>query len=316
MTQLIKFKSNFDQAFNLAAEEHFVRNFDLDKEYIFIYQNDSSVIIGKNQNIFEEINFELAASMNIPVFRRISGGGAVYHDPGNINFAFFTRFEQRKFNNYAVFMAPVIEALNDIGVPAEFNERYDIVAGGKKISGNAQFTSRNRMMSHGTLLFDSDLDLLNRILKPDLGEIESRATKSVRSSVSNVTEFTGKEFSLETFIDIITNSFRREFGDLGVYIVNDDEMELIEKLAGEKYRSREWIYERSPSSRMQMPVSSQNGENKLTIFLEKGRIEKIGAESQALKNYIIKLEKKYSGKVLNFDTYKVINEYLTASGEI
>src|SRR5690606_6507031 len=122
----------------------------------------------------EETDHEFMRERDIQVVRRISGGGAVYHDPGNLNFSFITQYDRKKYNRYDIFLQPIIEALGEMGVTGVQDERNGLLVDGRKISGNAQFTSRDRMMSHGTLLFDSDLDALSTVLSTKLGILESR----------------------------------------------------------------------------------------------------------------------------------------------
>jgi len=149
---LIKTPPTTNPYLNIAIEEYAVRNLDMSHDYLFIYSNAPSVVIGKNQNPFMEVNLPFLKTNNIKLARRISGGGAVYHEPGNLNFCYITESTKENFNNYKKFLNPIIEYLNSLGIPAVINQRNDIEVEGLKISGNAQFTSRNRMLSHGTLL--------------------------------------------------------------------------------------------------------------------------------------------------------------------
>lgn len=147
-----------DPRMNLALEEYALRHLDLTHTYLLLYINRPSVIVGRNQNPFQEINSEYIAERGISVVRRLSGGGAVYHDLGNLNYSFITRYDRGDLNNFKKFTAPVIAALRRMGVPAELNPRNDIVANGKKISGTAQYANGKGILTHGTLLFDARLD--------------------------------------------------------------------------------------------------------------------------------------------------------------
>src|SRR5690554_2341039 len=149
-------EGNNDPHLNLALEEYIVRNFK-DKDYLLFYINEPSIIIGRNQNTLEEINQSYVEENGIHVVRRISGGGAVYHDLGNLNFSFITNYDKKSLNNFRKFTEPIINVLQSLEVNAELKGRNDIVADGRKISGNAQFSTAKRMFSHGTLLFDSNL---------------------------------------------------------------------------------------------------------------------------------------------------------------
>ena len=178
-----------DPTLNLALEEYVLRHKPVDDDCLLFYINAPSIIIGRNQNTVEEINAPVVDARGITVVRRISGGGAVYHDLGNLNFSFITPFEHGRFNRYDHFTKPVLATLHALGVPAELGGRNDILAEGRKISGNAQFATATRMFSHGTLLFDSNLDDVTEALRPKPGKVESKGVKSIRSRVANISEF-------------------------------------------------------------------------------------------------------------------------------
>jgi len=160
-----------DARLNLALEEHVLRNKVTEDDLLLFYVNAPAIIIGRNQNTIEEINSDLVDARGVRVVRRVSGGGAVYHDLGNLNFSFMTRDVNTRFNRYDLFNKPVVEVLRELGVPAEIGGRNDILANGRKISGNAQFATAGRMFSHGTLLLDSNLDDVTATLKPKPGKV-------------------------------------------------------------------------------------------------------------------------------------------------
>ncbi|NLT51023.1 MAG: lipoate--protein ligase [Ignavibacteria bacterium] len=232
-------------AVNLAIEEYAVRNFDLNEDYVFLYSNENSVICGKNQNVFEEIDYKFCIENNIGAFRRISGGGAVFHDTGNLNFSFLTKYENKKFNKYADFVKPVIDCLKKNNIDVYLNSRNDIFSGEKKISGNAQFVTRDRMLCHGTLLVNSNLVLLRKTLNSDASKYFSKSTKSVKSSVVNISEEIKGIDVLE-----VKNMIREEIiltsAYFGEYFFSTEEWQDIYELAKKKYNSFEWNYGRSP----------------------------------------------------------------------
>ena len=186
-----------DARVNLALEEYVLRHKPTDEDCLLFYVNAAAIIIGRNQNTIEEINPGVVARRGITVVRRISGGGAVYHDLGNLNFSFITPLVQGRFNRYDYFTKPVIETLESLGVPAELGGRNDILAGGRKISGNAQFATPTRMFSHGTLLFDANLDDVTAALNPKPGKVESKGVKSIRSRVANISEFLAEPMTVD-----------------------------------------------------------------------------------------------------------------------
>ncbi len=232
-------------AVNLAIEEYAVRNFDLSEDYVFLYSNENSVICGKNQNVFEEIDYKFCIENNIGAFRRISGGGAVFHDTGNLNFSFFTRYTNKKFNKYADFVKPVIDCLKKNNIDAYLNSRNDIFSGEKKISGNAQFITKDRMLCHGTLLVNSNLGLLRKTLNSDASKYLSKSSKSVKSSVVNISEKIKRIDALEVK-NMIKNEIILTSAYFGEYFFSEEEWQDIYELAKNKYNSFEWNYGRSP----------------------------------------------------------------------
>ena len=178
---------NNDPAFNLALEELLCSEFP--EEVLMLWRNRSSVIVGKNQNTFAEVNRPFVEEQNIPVIRRMTGGGAVYHDIGNVNYSFIIHERRPGADSFAAFACPVTEALRRMGVDAQFSGRNDILVDGRKISGSAQCCVKERTLFHGTLLFDVDMDMLGKVLTPGKAKIESKGVKSVRARVANLKEF-------------------------------------------------------------------------------------------------------------------------------
>lgn len=189
-----------DPRVNLAIEEYCLKKLNIDETYLLFYINEPSIIIGKNQNTIEEINTDYVEENGIHVVRRLSGGGAVYHDLGNLNFSFITKDDGESFHNFKKFTDPVVEALRELGVQAELSGRNDIVVGGRKISGNAQFSTKGRMFSHGTLMLDSEIDHVVSALKVRKDKIESKGIKSIRSRVANISEFLTEKVQWKSFV--------------------------------------------------------------------------------------------------------------------
>ncbi|HLT00304.1 MAG TPA: lipoate--protein ligase family protein, partial [Acholeplasma sp.] len=154
-----------DIQFNLAWEEYILKEIALNEDILLLWQNESSLVLGRNQNVYEEVNLKFIHENKIPLVRRISGGGTVYHDMGNINFTIITSSKEN-ISKYEKITKPLVDALNKIGIPIEFSGKSDLKIEGKKVSGNAQFVHKDRLLHHGTLLFDSNLDILNASLKP------------------------------------------------------------------------------------------------------------------------------------------------------
>ncbi len=240
-----------DASLNLALEEYCLRNLDTtEQDYLLFYINAPSIIIGKNQNTLEEINFQYVQENNIQVVRRISGGGAVYHDFGNLNFSFITKFDRSSVLNFKKFAGPVADALQTLGVDATLNGRNDIVVGERKISGNAQHSSKKNMFSHGTLLFDSDLSQVVEALNVKMEKIESKGLKSVRSRVANISEFLTSPIHISDFKDLlIAQLFKNETPE--ILQLTEEQWIEVYALANEKYRSWEWNFGKSPDFNLQ-----------------------------------------------------------------
>ena len=263
-----------DAYVNLALEEYVLRNATTDDDLLLFYINAPAIIIGRNQNTIEEIDPDVVAARGIRVVRRISGGGAVYHDLGNLNFSFMTRDVSGRFNRYDRFNGPVVDALRDLGVPAELGGRNDILADGRKISGNAQFATHDRMFSHGTLLFDSNLDDVTAALRPRPGKVESKGVKSIRSRVANISEFLEHPI---TVVDLRERIIERIFGTrdrtaIPTVELGERDWGAVHELVERKYGTWEWNYGENPPSNVQRAQRYTAGEIDVRIDVQQGRI--------------------------------------------
>lgn len=266
-----------DARVNLALEEYVFRNKPVDDDVLLFYVNSPSIIIGRNQNTIEEINPGVVEQRGIRVVRRVSGGGAVYHDLGNLNFSVMTPNVTGRFNRYDFFTKPVIDVLQSLGVPAEMSGRNDILAGGRKISGNAQFATPNRMFSHGTLLFDSNLDDVTEALRPRPGKVESKGMKSIRSRVANISEFLKEPITVDELrLRIIEAIFgTRDHADIPSIELTDSDWKAVHELATSRYGSWAWNYGENPPSNVQHAIRYPAGEIDARIDVREGRIESI-----------------------------------------
>jgi lipoate---protein ligase len=266
-----------DARVNLALEEYVFRHKPTDDDCLLFYVNAPSIIIGRNQNTIEEIDPDIVAARGIHVVRRISGGGAVYHDLGNLNFSFMTPHVMGRFNRYEHFTRPVIDVLRDLGVPAELGGRNDVLAGGRKISGNAQFATPSRMFSHGTLLFNSSLDDVTAALRPKPGKVESKGVKSIRSRVANISEFLHDPLTVDELRErIIERIFgTRHRAHIPTVDVTDDDWAAVHQLVTQKYGTWEWNYGENPACNVQRAQRFPAGEIDVRIDVQQNRIAAI-----------------------------------------
>ena len=263
-------QSSTDPYFNLAAEEYFLKNFQ--EDFFMLWRSQASVVVGKHQNALAEINHEFVKEHGIPVLRRLSGGGTVFHDPGNVNFTFIRNVEKISEVNFTVFTIPVVEALKKFGVEAYTTGRNDLMIDGKKISGNAEHVYRKRVLHHGTLLFDSHLEALKGALKVDLSKFEDKAVQSNRSPVTNIAGYLSESVSVEEFTRFLFDEISRHLSEFRVYELTEEDVEAIQQLREEKYQTWEWIFGYSPRYRFTNTLETAQGLVHLSFMVEHGLI--------------------------------------------
>lgn len=266
-------EQHYDPMINLAIEEYCLKYLDPEETYLLFYINQPSIIIGKNQNTIEEINTKYVEDNGIKVVRRLSGGGAVYHDKGNLNFSFITKDDGDSFHNFKKFTEPVIKALEKLGVKAELSGRNDIMADGRKISGNAQFATRGRIFSHGTLLFDSEIEHVVSALNVKKEKIESKGIKSIRSRVANISELMDQKMTTEEFRKILLSYIFDTNGDVPQYRLTEKDWEKIHEISRDRYQKWEWNYGRSPKFNLQHSKRFPAGSIDLRLEVKKGMIQ-------------------------------------------
>jgi lipoate-protein ligase A len=238
------------------------------------WQNDASVIVGKHQNALKEIDSSFIERHNLPVIRRITGGGTVYHDPGNINFSFI--FTDRKENliDFKEFTRPIILFLQSLGLNAAFEGKNNITVDGLKVSGNSAHLYKNKVLYHGTLLFNSDIDMLDKAISGKEDLYEDKAVRSVRARVANISDLLKEKISIEKFIDLFINFILNHFDQVVEENLNDEEDQAIRKLAEEKYRSHRWNFGYSPDYEFNKKWVYNNDEYSVRLVVKGGIIEK------------------------------------------
>jgi lipoate-protein ligase A len=276
-----------DPAVNLALEEHCYRNLDAGHAYLLLYINQPSIIIGNHQSPYQEINAGLAAKKRIPTIRRISGGGAVYHDSGNLNFSFITDFGQEKLDYFKKLLQPILETLRRLGLPAELAGKNNIVVHGKKISGNSQHANMRRMLSHGTLLFDAELDILRQILQSNLQIVQSRAVASIPSSVTNISANLSRPMDMEEFIAELIGGLSRHFGETEQCQLTAADWDAVYQLAKNKYRSWQWNIGRSPEFTAKHNCKLDSYDVEIFIEVKHGLIRNIQLPEGSPESHIL-----------------------------
>ena len=234
--------NNNSPHFNLALEEYLVKNFN--EDFFMLWRDYPCVVVGKNQNTLSEVKIDYIEKYKIPVIRRLSGGGAVFHNLGNINFTFISN-KSDSFNDYKKFTKPIIDVLNKLGVKAEFSGRNDITIEGKKISGNAQYEYKGRVLHHGTLLFSSTSQDVSKFLKVKESKFKDKAVKSVNARVTNIQSHLKQQMNIEEFINILLDHVSSLEG-AKEYKITEEDINNINKLMEEKYLKWEWNFGKSP----------------------------------------------------------------------
>mgnify|MGYP000998383288 FL=1 len=264
-----------DTAFNIALEEYCFKQLKDEDEIFLLWINEPSIIVGKYQNTIEEINTEYTREKGIHVIRRISGGGAVYHDLNNLNYTIISnRDKGQEGFNFKEFSKPIIETLAELGVKAEFTGRNDLEIDGQKFCGNAQAYIKDRVMHHGCLLFNVDFSALGDALKVSKDKIESKGVKSVRSRVTNILPHLKTPITVEEFGDKIMEYMKKQYPDMKEYVFSKGELDYIAKRAEVK-RSWEWNYGESPEFNITRGKRFKNGKIQIFATVENSRIKNI-----------------------------------------
>ncbi len=288
-----------DPFYNLAFEEFVFTKMDRTKEYFFLWQNDNTIVVGKYQNTAEEINRKFVEEHGIKVVRRLTGGGAVYHDVGNLNYTFIVGQGDSSKLNFSVLVQPVIHALAQLGVKAELTGRNDLTIDGKKFSGNSQHISRDRLLHHGCIMLDSNLANVADALKVREAKFDSKSVKSVRSRVTTINENASAPISMDVFKTVLKNYIVHSEG-LEEGKLSEEQLAEVQKLRDEKYAAWEWNYGSSPAYNMKKECKFDAG--LVTVYLqsEGERIKNIKFYGDFFGNGdLSELERSLEGVALN-----------------
>lgn len=295
---------------NLALDEYAMKHIDVGEDYFFIWQNEPSVIIGKNQNAMQEVNQAFIDENNIHVARRVSGGGAVYHDFGNLNFTFIIGVDDPGKVNYKKYVQPIIDALKVMGVDAEASGRNDILIDGLKISGNAQRMAGGKLMHHGTLIYDVNLEDMVQALNVDPDKIVSKGVKSVRSRVTTIKEHLPKGTTIEDFWNELHYYLSNKGQDKEILLSQKD-LENIKHEADTRFSTWEWNYGYSPEFNLKNSKRFTGGRIEVLMEVNEGMIESIRFMGDYLGlRDVAEVEEKLVGvRFKTSDVVQVLSEF-------
>jgi lipoate-protein ligase A len=266
-------RTQTDPFFNIAAEEYALKNYN--EDIFMLWINKPAVIIGKHQVAAAEANIFYTYEKGIPVIRRITGGGTVYHDEGNLNYSLIKRGKQGQLVDYEKYAGTVIRALARYDLRAELSGKSSLVIDGKKFSGNAEHIFKDRVLHHGTLLFNTNLDELRRCIRPEHNGYDDKAIKSVDSHIVNLSQLLPEGFEMKDFKNIIIEQLYEDFPGTTMHSFNETEKNAIWAIAKEKYSSMEWNFAYSPKYILKGVISMDDKLIDYQLASEKGRIDKV-----------------------------------------
>jgi len=270
-----------DPYFNIAAEEYFVKQ--ATEDLCMIWINEQSVIIGKHQNAFAEINYPYVRANQIPIIRRISGGGAVYHDTGNVNFTFIQKTDKANQVDFKRFTSIIVKFIQSIGIDVNTNKRNSLFAGNLKFSGHAEHVFHDRVLHHGTILFNTDLDVLQNCLTPEK-EYMGKAMASVRSDVGNIAPLLPKDIDIHQFTDDFIEWLIDFYPGSNTYKLRPDETKAIMQLADSRYKTWQWNFGYSPAYTFQVNIPLHAGFLPFRAKVENGKFVQIHLLDETMDN--------------------------------
>jgi lipoate---protein ligase len=288
--------------FNLASEEYLLKR--SGEDLFLLYRNIPTIVVGKHQNTLAEINLPFVQKQGVLVARRISGGGTVFHDQGNLNFAFFTSGKEGELVDYRKATQPIMEALREMGLEVKLGKRNELLLKGRKISGTASHVFKNRVLHHGTLLYSSEMGNLSEALKGEKERFTDRAVKSVQSHVTNIRDHLEEPVDVETFQEQILNHMLRMPGN-SAYQFSEADVAGIKGLRDSKFSTWEWNFGYSPKYQFNKSISVGAGRLDFYMNVEKGIVRelKVLGDFLSLKD-IAELEQALAGTIHDPETIR------------
>lgn len=295
---------NQEPWYNLALEEYFLKNTDIDEDIVILWQNKNAVIIGKNQNVASQLNQKYAANQGVSIARRMTGGGAVYHDLGNLNFTFITNYDDGKKNDFKEFAEPIVDALENLGLNAELSGRNDILIEGRKISGTAQAVAGKRIIFHGTLMYDVNTEVLDSVLNVDIGKIKAKGIESIKSRVTNMKQYLPDDVGINEIKNEILNVISYRNG-ISEYCLTDYDKMSISELVEKKYHTTEWIFGESGEGEIHNRRRFDGGEVEFNFSINNGCIVKCKITGDFIGLYdVCDIECELNGCMYEYETVK------------
>ena len=292
-----------DVYFNLAMEEYIFEKFKEDEVFI-LWINEPSVVIGKHQNLIEELNMKYCFENNIKIARRLSGGGTVVHDFGNLNYTYITNTTGDTALDFKEFLKPMYNALLNLNIDAHISPRNDFRVLEKKICGHSQFMRKKRVLHHGCILFDSNLDNLRNVLNVKNKKVISKSAKSVKSSVANLKEISKLDYKISDFLEKLKNEILKTQENFEIYELTKEDILNIDKIKSEKYVTKDWIYGQSPKCTFFL-----DEERDYTVEIDNGRIEKINMVAKSKLDSLIGLYFEYEEIKNKIDELNIKDDY-------
>ncbi len=265
------YHTSTDPYFNIATDEYILK--ELEEDCFMLWRNDNAIIVGQYQNTLAEINYDFVKEHKIAVVRRISGGGAVYHDLGNLNFSFTQTGKDANLSDFEKFTRPIIEVIRSLGVDARFEGKNDLMIDGKKFSGNAAHIHKNKILHHGTILFSSEMRNVSGALRINPAKYIDKAIKSIPKRVTNVSAHLKEPVSLETFTEMLMNHVLTTYPNTRLYAFTEADKRKIQKLRDEKYATHEWNFGRSPEYNFKKAIRTTGGVLEMNLDVKDGIIQ-------------------------------------------